>query len=39
MYRLIHDLLDVTAIEAGQLRVQRAAWQDVASIVEEAIEL
>jgi signal transduction histidine kinase len=38
MYRLIHDLLDVTAIEAGQLKVQRAAWQAVASIVDEAMD-
>jgi signal transduction histidine kinase len=38
MYRLVHDLLDVTAIEAGQLKVQRASWQEVASIVDEAIE-
>ena len=38
MYRLIHDLLDVTAIEAGQLNVQRSSWQDVASIVEEAVD-
>jgi signal transduction histidine kinase len=38
MYRLIHDLLDVTAAEAGQLKVQRAGWQPVASIVDEAMD-
>ena len=38
MYRLIHDLLDVTAIEAGQLKVQRAAWQPLETILDDALD-
>lgn len=37
MYRLIHDLLDMSAIEAGKLLLQRAT-HDVAPLVEEVIE-
>lgn len=38
MYRLIHDLLDVTAIEAGQLAVTRVPVS-VDALVTDALEL
>lgn len=38
MYRLIHDLLDVAAIEAGRFQVQQAAL-DVDGLVAEVLEL
>jgi signal transduction histidine kinase len=37
MYRLIHDLLDVTAIEAGKFRVE-CCPEAVAPVVNEALE-
>ncbi|HUR92689.1 MAG TPA: GAF domain-containing sensor histidine kinase [Gemmatimonadaceae bacterium] len=37
MYRLIHDLLDMNAIDAGKLLVQRSP-QEVAPLVEEVID-
>ncbi|MEX2325304.1 MAG: HAMP domain-containing sensor histidine kinase, partial [Gemmatimonadaceae bacterium] len=37
MHRLIHDLLDVSAIEAGKLHVHRSA-QEIAPLVDEVVE-
>ncbi|MGI8620021.1 MAG: GAF domain-containing sensor histidine kinase [Gemmatimonadaceae bacterium] len=37
MYRLIHDLLDTNAIEAGKLHVHRSA-QEIAPLVDEVLE-
>jgi signal transduction histidine kinase len=38
MYGLIHDLLDVAAIEAGQLAVTRSSWM-VDVLLRDALEL
>lgn len=37
MHRLIHDLLDMNAIEAGKLHVHRSA-QEIAPLVDEVVE-
>ena len=37
MYRLIHDLLDMNAIEAGKLHVHRRA-QEIAPLVDEVVD-
>ena len=37
MYRLIHDLLDVAAAEAGQLHIQRAS-EPVDMLIADAVE-
>lgn len=38
MFRLIHDLLDVTAIEGGQISLGRHRVQSVPPLIEEALE-
>ena len=39
MFRLIHDLLDATAIEGGQISLGRRRVQPVAPLIEEAAEM